>query len=512
MNEKELEILWKFMKKEDQNLMDFSTFKSKMNTPEKRKSFYDANYQDLVERNFLSDNLTPDGFEKKYGTPSTPQPKKSKFTEVNIKPEEVCNGTKVVSKGMKGDIVKIIQNELNVFNSNKAIPPTGNFGDQTKTAVVKFQTEANPNLIGSLQMRTDGSVDRKTWRVLFVTTKYDCDKIDTKPTEVNPAETKPSEVKPAEVKPTDVKPTDVKPTETTPKGKKIKGIWTIKEQVTVDKGKLLDDANTIKGKNGLTCIENIVRKLNLGPHPTRKSIKYKLEDDNPAFVFKGVDPETGNVDDVYIIHDGMRLYGQFFTSGSEFGIECESREKDAEAMSIINTLHWTDEVPNIGTDAYSTRVDIRKQFPKYASRFPNGLDIYYTGTTRSSVQRGIVNDLMNDIGKKDDVDGKVCRKSVDVLYDAKKGYEKGIVYFSGDTELETVRAYVKRCQIKYETNLLNKIFSGGTDKKYEELKSRKYYDTGVSKFNLGEQKKPLESLIKTKLMEMKKLKDRGLNL
>ena len=452
---------------------------------------------------------TLDDVEKLYGPQTaTLQPKKSKLTAVNIKPEEVCNGTKVVSKGMKGDIVKIIQNELNVFNSNKAIPLTGNFGDQTKTAVVKFQTETNPNLIGSLQMRTDGSVDRKTWRILFATTKYDCDKIDTKPTEVKPAETKPSEVKPAEVK-----PTDVKPTETTPKGKKIKGIWTIKEQnAPVDKGKLLDDANTIKGKNGLTCIENIVRKLNLGPHPTRKSIKYKLEDDNPAFVFKGVDPETGNVDDVYIIHDGTRLYGQFFTSGSEFGIECESRGKDTEVMTIINQLGWTDEMPNIGTDAYSTRVDIRKQFPKYASRFPNGLDIYYTGTTRSSVQRGIVINLMNEIGKKDDVDGKVCRKAVDVLYDAKKGFEKGIVYFSGDTELETVRAYVKRCQVKYETNLLNRILSGGTDKKYEELKSRKYYDTGVSKFNLGEQKNPLESLIKTKLMEMKKLKDGGQNL
>ena len=126
-----------------------------------------------------------------------PQPAKSKFTEVNIKPEEVYNGTKVVSEGMKGDIVWKIQNQLSkigLFKKNL----TNNFGTETKKAVVNFQT-ANKNKLGDGRV-VDGIVGQKTWCLLFQSTEYACKKVDTKPTEVKPADVKPTDVKPTKMK------------------------------------------------------------------------------------------------------------------------------------------------------------------------------------------------------------------------------------------------------------------------------------------------------------------------
>jgi len=133
-----------------------------------------------------------------------PAPQPAKFTEVNINPEEVCNGKKVVSEGMKGDIVWMIQNKL------KVNPLTRNFGKLTKQAVVNFQT-ANKDKLGDGRV-VDGKVGSKTWSLLFQGTEHACKNVDTKPTEVKPTEVKPTEVKPTEVKPTEVVPTKPKKT------------------------------------------------------------------------------------------------------------------------------------------------------------------------------------------------------------------------------------------------------------------------------------------------------------
>jgi hypothetical protein len=134
-----------------------------------------------------------------------PQPAKSKFTEVNIKPEEVYNGTKVVSEGMKGDIVWKIQNQLSkigLFKKNL----TNNFGAETKKAVVNFQT-ANKDKLGDGRV-VDGKVGQKTWCLLFQGTEHACKNVDTKPTEVKPTEVKPTEVVPTKPK-KPLKPLDV---------------------------------------------------------------------------------------------------------------------------------------------------------------------------------------------------------------------------------------------------------------------------------------------------------------
>jgi hypothetical protein len=133
----------------------------------------------------------------------TPQP--AKFTEVNIKPEEVYNGTKVVYEGMKGDIVWKIQNQLSkigLFKKNL----TNNFGAETKKAVVNFQT-ANKDKLGDGRV-VDGKVGQKTWCLLFQGTEHACKNVDTKPTEVKQTEVKPTEVVPTKPKKT-LKPLDV---------------------------------------------------------------------------------------------------------------------------------------------------------------------------------------------------------------------------------------------------------------------------------------------------------------
>ena len=134
-----------------------------------------------------------------------PAPQPAKFTEVNIKPEEVYNGTKVVYEGMKGNIVWMIQNQLSkigLFKKNL----TNNFGAETKKAVVNFQT-ANNDKLGDGRV-VDGKVGQKTWCLLFQGTEHACKNVDTKPTEVKPTEVKPTEVVPTKPK-KPLKPLDV---------------------------------------------------------------------------------------------------------------------------------------------------------------------------------------------------------------------------------------------------------------------------------------------------------------
>jgi peptidoglycan hydrolase-like protein with peptidoglycan-binding domain len=171
---------------------------------------------------------------------------------------------------------------------------------------------------------------------------------------------------------------------------------------------------------------------------------------------------------------------------------------------VLNQNGWTFDEPDIDTEAYASRRDIRIQFPKYTELFPNGLYIYYTGNTRSTKQRQLVSTLMADIEKSvDSPDGKTCRDAINILWDAKQVYDKKVIYFSGDTELETVRNYVKQCQVKFERNLF-RFLGGGAKDKYEELKSKKHGPNGVMKFNLSEN---LNSLIKKKLISLKEQKE-----
>jgi hypothetical protein len=73
MNEVELKKLWEQIRAKNPNFMDFSAFKSKMDTSEKRKNFY-TQKKDILKRLGINLENTLDEFEKKYSTPPQPQP------------------------------------------------------------------------------------------------------------------------------------------------------------------------------------------------------------------------------------------------------------------------------------------------------------------------------------------------------------------------------------------------------------------------------------------------------
>lgn len=205
MNEKDLKILWKIMKEGDPgypnwtpvpNFPDYPTFKSKMSTPELRNRFYLKNYAALVKGKIFSNDWTADDFEAEYGPQNNTTPPPTTTTKTTPAPtkEEICNG-KVVSEGMKGDTVWMIQDKLSrigLFKKNL----TNNFGTETKKAVVNFQ---NKN-----KLSVDGKVGPTTWDLLFQGTDNACKKVENKPTEVKPTEVKP-EVKPTQVMPNKVR-------------------------------------------------------------------------------------------------------------------------------------------------------------------------------------------------------------------------------------------------------------------------------------------------------------------
>lgn len=490
-------------------------------------------------------------------TPS-PNPAKSKFTEVNIKPEEVCNGTKVVSEGMKGDIVWMIQNQL------KVNPLTRNFGNKTKTAVVNFQNTHKDKLT------VDGDVGQKTWELLFEGTQYACKKEDPKKT--TDMGTKPNQ---------NVK---TEPTKDTPKvGPQIKRVKWIGEQVAIKqadpKKSFLTKSLKIKDNQGLSCLDRLAKKHKLKEHPEYGNAIVELEDGRPSVVYIGINPQNKQEENFFIASDGAKLTG-IFQSGNEIDIECSGQILDLgvfgnlserqkqfvqynvtpqsgykvgvtpgeeeyydkfdivntfkgasdyfapntyfvykrkgykveergeeyynQVETLLNKVGWTYKKPDVDTEAYSTKKDIRVQFPKYTELFPNGLYIYFTGNTRSTKERQLVTTLMSDIEESvDSPDGKTCRDAINILWDAKQGYDKKVIYFSGDTELETVREYVKRCQVKFEKNFF-RFLGGGAKEKYEELKSKKHGPTGVMKFNLSEN---LNSIIKKKLLTIKEQKN-----
>jgi hypothetical protein len=523
-----------------------------------------------------------------------PSPQPAKFTEVNIKPEEVYNGTKVVSEGMNGDIVWMIKNQLSkigLFKKN----PTNNFGTETKKAVVNFQ-RANKDKLGDGRV-VDGTVGQKTWCLLFQGTEHACKNVDTKPTEDKPKDKnmeKKSTEKVDTIKKNIPKIVQYKMYGEQKETKKTKVNSNISEQNTTEVKKktprivdakesfLFNTMNT-KDKQGLSCIDKVAKTYNLKKHPTiSQVVRIESEDPtkgtDPAFVYLGMNPKTKNEEEFYIASDGTKLFGvwadgltssidcvgevdymsddnlsekqkmfinyyvtdasgykktiepgkeeyydkfdivntfkgasDYFAPNTYFvykrkGYKVEERGEDFynQIEKVLNKVGWTYRKPDIDSYAYSTRTDIRNQFKQYTEMFPDGLTIYFTGNTRSLNQQKLVSTLMTDIeGSTSSPDGKTCRDAINILYDAKIGWDKKIIYFSGDTELETVRNYVKQCQAKFEKNFF-RFLGGGAKEKYEELKAKPHGPNGVQKFNLSEN---LNSLIKKKLLSIKEQKE-----
>jgi hypothetical protein len=576
MNEESLKELWELIKAKSPNFMDFPTFKSKMDTPEKRKNFYDKNYSSLVKKEILADVWTIEDFEGEFGpqkkeTKPKPAPKKTKtptktFTPVDISRDEMCNGTKEVSEGMKGDIVGYIQAALSA-NLKINLNVDDEFGEETKKAVAKFQYENKKQY----NLTVNGKVDKATYSALLEGSDWAC-KTDVKKNTTDMNKKLNQDTK-----------TDTQ--KDTPKvGPQIKRVKWIGEQVAVKqsdpKKSFLTKTLRIKDNQGLSCLDRLAKKHKLKEHPEYGNSIVELEDGRPSVVYIGINPKNKQEENFFVASDGTNLTG-IFQSGLEIDIECsagvdnlsddnlspdqvtflnnhvtnasgykkkiepgqeeyynkfdivvafkkkgasdyfapntyfvykrkgykvEERGDDyyTQVEELLNKVGYTYKRPNITSYAYSTRKDIRDVYPQYSELFPDGLNIYFTGSTLSKKQQNLVATLMGDIKKSvDSPDGKTCRDAVNILYDAKLGWDKRIIYFANDDDLQVVREYVKRCQVKLEKNFFS--FLGGSAKeKYEELKGRKYGPTGASRFNLSEN---LNSLIKKKLLTIKEQKD-----
>ena len=592
MNEKDLKILWKIMKEGDPdypnwtpvpNFPDYPTFKSKMSTPELRNRFYLKNYAALVKGKIFSNDWTAVDFEAKYGPQNTNTPSPTTTTKKTPAPtkEEICNG-KVVSEGMKGNTVWMIQDKLSrigLFKKNL----TNNFGTETKKAVVNFQ---NKN-----KLSVDGKVGPDTWNLLFQGTDNACKKVENKPTEVKPTEVKPTEVMPTKIdEPNKMKKIPI------PAGVTYREKYTgkIKEQVQPpipgslenSVNKIVDPKTILKRVIRTGCIDTLKKEIGFELIGQPESQPAKIGEKFAIIGFNQNDFEY-----VYLFSDGTgqkqkvdKDYKPLSNQVEEFDWECPQLTKSTSVTSdetkmsvdqaeyvqdmvsrgkfqvtkpsdyetnqgkwewidlhtlnpglfneknkffvyqqsglmgkltnqypniekVLNQTFWTFNEPDINTEAYSTRRDIGTQFPKYAEKFPKGLPIYYTGTTRSTKEQKIVSDLVTAIEKnKDSIEGKTCRDSVNVLYDAFQNYRNGVIYFPDDTALELVRAYVQRCRKNYG-NTFNRILAGGAKNKYDFLNRRRSGPSGELKFLVGEQKDNLSSLIKKKLVEAKTKKE-----
>jgi peptidoglycan hydrolase-like protein with peptidoglycan-binding domain len=614
MNEKELLILWKFMKKGDPdypdwkpvpNFPDYQTFKNKMSTPELRNKFYVRQYPALVKGRFFSNDWTADDFEKEYGPQNATTPPNPKTTSAPTK-EEICSG-KLVSEGMKGDVVWMINDKLKKINFfNKEL--TNDFGKETKKAVANFQNSNKDKLEDKLNPKArvvDGIVGPKTWNLLFQGTEHAC---KTTPTNTTTTSAKPTDTTSIPTKP-EVKPDEVKPIKflkaVSPKvytgriGEQVTGLnkpnfnsqsnfnFNNPKYATPTKQKTEDPVQILKRVINTGCINSLKKEIGFELYDNPESQPTEFEDGSYAitgvnltkreqiYLFPNFTGERVKVDnknqpiagqtekfkwqcdslkktesktaditqmsedqaeyvnkmvtrgkiqttkpsdyetnqgkwkwiDLHDMNPGLFTKEKEYFVYSQSGLMGKLKNQYPNVEKVINQTGWTLDQPDIDTEAYSTRRDIGVQFPKYTELFPNGLPIYYTGTTRSTKEQQIVSDLVKAIGTNtDSIDGKTCRDSVNVLYDALQNWKNGVRYFSGDTELELVRAYVQRCRKNYE-NGFNRIFAGGAKKKYDFLNRRRSGPSGELQFMIGEQKNNLNSLIKKKLFEAKAKKE-----
>ena len=482
------------------------------------------------------------------------------WKEVNFEREDVCKG-QVIEEGMKGDIVWWIQYILNQHNPNFPAPDQ-KFGSGTKKEVADFQLRNKDKL------KVTGKVDKDTWNLLFAGSSHVCEEVtkpeiknvsgdknmENKGKEnpkVGPQVKRAMSIKEQVA----VKQAGPKKSFLTKsiKTKDNQGLSCIDKHVKkynfkehpeyrnliVDlengnpalvyiginpKNKQEENYYIVSDGTKLTGIfqsgfeidieecQNQSLDLGVFGNLSEKQKQYIQYNVTPQSGYKvGISPGEERYYDKIDIVNTFKGASDYFAPNTFFiykrkSYNVEERGEDFynQIEKTLNDVGWTYKKPEINTEAYSTKIDIRKQFPKYTEVLPDGLYIYYTGNTRSTKQRQLVSTLISDIDKSDDSpDGKTCRDAINILWDAKQGYDKKIIYFSGDTELEKVRNYVKQCQVKFEKNFF-RFLGGGAKDKYEELKSKKHGPNGVMKFNLSEN---LNSLIKKKLLSIKEQKE-----
>jgi hypothetical protein len=346
-------------------------------------------------KNFYFINEQRGGNETPPPTPSPkpkPTPKKPSivYTQVDIKENEICNGSKEVTKGMKGDIVGYIQIALEIVPEGE--DPDYKFGKDTEKAVVNYQLKHKDK-----GLTVTGKVDKNTFDLLFKGTGMACTK-ETKPAEVKPDEVKPAEVKPAEVKPTKIKkpmiPSDIKdPIHYRSKIKEQANDYTdmsklggnssdnsvqdtkVESEKTVDKEKTLTPQQILKRVINTGCINSLKEEIGfeLFGNPSLQPKNQKQSDGTYKYAIVGFNNEK---------EEFVYLYSDF--TGILVPVDEENKPIPGKSQSIRWECAEFDETKSLTDDV--TQMNPNQQ--KFVDDMVKHGNDYYRTTMPSSYDEG----------------------------------------------------------------------------------------------------------------------------
>jgi hypothetical protein len=307
----------------------------------------------LTEQRDYGDTPPPTPSPKPKPTPKKPS---IVYTQVDIKENEICNGRKEVTKGMKGDIVGYIQIALEIVPEGE--DPDYKFGKDTEKAVVNYQLKHKDK-----GLTVTGKVDKKTFDLLFKGTGMACTK-ETKPAEVKPDEVKPAEVKPAEVKPTNIKkpmiPSDIKdPIHYRSKIKEQANDYTdmsklggnssdnsvqdtkVESEKTVDKEKTLTPQQILKRVINTGCINSLKEEIGfeLFGNPSLQPKNQKQSDGTYKYAIVGFNNEK---------EEFVYLYSDF--TGILVPVDEENKPIPGKSQSIRWECAEFDEIKSLTDD------------------------------------------------------------------------------------------------------------------------------------------------------------------
>lgn len=493
-------------------------------------------------------------------TPTPATPEDTKIEEVSLTVSDICIGGKILKKGMKGGIVKLLQTKLSITD-------TGVFDDKTVTGVESHQKQKD--LIPS------GQVDKETWESIFAGTKHACTKkIDKiKDPEVDYSEKTwkgESIIKRAlmeqgrEIETEPLTTQDASPNKQVDDSKtllekainvgcianiskqynfvvddefdqpvSIKGSYAIGGTIDGKRARILPNYTVIKSEDGktFTKIANWKCPSLEAPEssrscPNSKYLNYQQNQFVTAFLkqhleFKCAFPPIEEIAqgewakaDLCKVSEGLfPNCGQFF-----FFTRVKKTGKTIDEFSAIDEyltkIGWTFDKPDFGKNVPTSTVGkyISKQdlgnvdpnTPIYRTEIPNPSDAEMLSAA----------ELSKSITEKNQrPDKATCKNAIELLYNA--GFQnQGYQYFQKRGDLAVVREYAYRCYTTKTINTNKNKTLGGVGYKLYRLASEAYGQSGVRKFFLGgygestfTNENILSKTINKKLLEMKKMKD-----
>ena len=496
----------------------------------------------------------------KPNTPPNPAtPEDTKIEEVSFTVSDICVGGKILKKGMKGGIVKLLQSKLSITD-------TGIFDDKTVTGVESHQKQKD--------FIPSGQVDKETWQSIFEGTKHACSSKNLKHPDIDYTEkiwTGESIIKRALTEQnTHLTPLTIGDLSTDRKKEEDKSkLLAVINTGCINKIKIngfpfvLDNATQQpaipKGSTSYSIVGTINNKMaKLFPDNTItqseddgktftkigkwecESLKIPesrscsgstyLSSEQKDFVKyyltknKGYQcefPPIGEVSqgdwqkiDLCKLAQGLFSCGQFFFF-TRVGKTGETDNRFEAIEKYLTKVGWTFDPPGFGKNVptstvgkYISKQDLGNVDPNrviYRTTIPNPSDAEMLSAAQLS--KSITD-------KNQRPDKATCKNAIELLYNA--GFQnQGYQYFEDRGDLAVVREYAYRCYTTRTINTNKNKTLGGVGYKLYRLASEAYGEQGVRKYFLGGYERTftnettLSKTIKNKLLEMKKMKDKS---